>query len=873
MKKIILILTLAIIKFNLIAQQSDNLSKSLSKANFVFDGIIESVEFYAGDKNGNKLPKSSIVWENGAGYYHNADGSDARGYSLAKIKLYKVLKGNELNQNEYAYILTTTEGLQVYYLQNGKDTTLNQMNFSTSHNGDFVIMPSMVNFRMIFFSDKNSNNQFKVQNNSNVLYYNSNYTADNVDKNQEFISNNDTRFYSSEELNKFLGTVSGLNLNAQPKFKISQKKNEDVNEKNQILNKDFNYNNNLKNYNKWLENSNPNNFPKAKTNSALATDLNLQIANQRIIGPVATPSLQFDILVSSNVATSYFDNCLIRIAYNTAVFGSSVVANNKISVVRATPYNTLTYIDPQVNLIDQTNNTIGMPFGTEFTASSWNRPLVTITPSLMLTVSMAIANCTLNANVTYTDVTFTDLFSRYTITASANPSVAIGYASTAYSGNISNPPCVPIITSFNNNVPAGVNQVLTIVGKNFGVGRGSNGALIFKNADKGTTYPPQVGPNKSGVQQYDIIRWTHDTIKIKMPGTMDSTISERVAPGSGKFMVYNRYNYNKESSTPLTIDYCVTQYPDGGILYPYRKVGLKLAALNNNGYKVQINQNIITALTSQTGAKPAIKKALRAWTCATGINWFTGNDTTASIGNSNLCIIDTGNIAPALMKTSPTVRSCTTSLGIPVFYLKSFNIRIRLTPTFGPWNMDTINAIPSGQYDFYSAISHELGHAHGVSHINDSLVDLMWYQGYPNGYTALGRKLVKYSPGAVSAGNYVSDSLVGALTCAANHFTVLAQNCEDAIGIKKNYNDFFYVTVSPNPSTTFESLKIKFNLNSRNNVSINLFDITGKSIYNEDLLAIKDEEHLFMPKNIESGIYLLTISIEGKKQSYKIIKQ
>ena len=878
MKKIILNIFLILFSVSLFSQEEvipvETYIKNLSTNNYAFEGVIESIEFYAGDKQGNKLPNSSLIWENGSGYFHNTDGSDARGYSLAKIKLYKTYKGTDLSNQDYLYILTSTEGLQVYYTQMGKDTILNQMNFNNPHDNSFVIMPAMKNYRIIFFGNKNAKGQFTIKDNNSVIYYNSTYnpnaeSSSNPNK-QEFASLNFKRFYSEIELKDFLTSIGGINVNAKANYNLEKKSAVQTEKKIENI-KPINYEVNLKNYNTWLKNNKPREkSTNNKSSNTLANDLNLQIANPRIVGAVATPSLEFDILASANTGSTYFDNCLIRIMYNTTAFGSSVVANSNISVTRATPYNTLTYIDPQINVIDQTNNTIGLPFGTEFSAGSWNRPSLPTTPTLLLTVKIKIQSCSQFANINFTDVNFTDLFSRFALTATAHPSVAVGYDNTYYTGTITDKTCEPKITSFNNNVPAGVNQVLTITGKYFGNSKAS-GTVIFKNADKGTTYPPQVGPYKSGVQQYDVIRWTHDTIKIKMPGTIDSTIADKVVPGSGKFQVYNKYNSSTESTTPIIIDYAVTQFPDGGLTYPYRKVGLKLAGLNGgNGYKVQINQNIITGIPN---SKPAIKKAMRAWTCATGVNWFLGNDTTVGIGvNSNLCIVDTGNFS-ALMKTLPTVRSCTTISGVPVFYLKSFNIKIKLSPNLGPWNTDTASAIPSGQYDFYSGISHEFGHAHGVAHINDSLVDLMWWQGYSTGYTALGRKLVKYSPGAVSAGNYVSDSLVGGLTCATNHFTVLAQNCEDAIGVKKNYGDLFNITVSPNPSSTNEGLNIKFNLTQQQNINIALYDITGKLISTSNLVGIKDDEYLFSNNNLEAGIYLLQISIGIKKQSYKIVKQ
>jgi spore coat protein U-like protein len=74
----------------------------------------------------------------------------------------------------------------------------------------------------------------------------------------------------------------------------------------------------------------------------------------------------------------------MRIKYNTSAFGSSVVANGNIQITRATPFNTISYNDPQVDVIDQTSNTIGLPFGSNYSATTWARQQSTSTPIVML---------------------------------------------------------------------------------------------------------------------------------------------------------------------------------------------------------------------------------------------------------------------------------------------------------------------------------------------------------------------------------------------------------------------------------------------------------------------------------------------------------
>ncbi len=226
MKKKLLILILVI--FELFVQaQTDfrQIASKLSSSNYVFEGIVESIEFFAGDKQANKLPASSVKWENGGGYFYNADGSEAKGYSVAKIKLYKVYKGADLTNSQYAYILSSTDGLQVFLTTNGKDTIINHMNFAASHDENFLITPSMKNFRMIFFANKNTQGNFVVLNKTSVVYFNSSYSekaTNDIDK--ILASIEDVNLNSYTELNQFLGSISGINVNAKEKFEIGEKK-------------------------------------------------------------------------------------------------------------------------------------------------------------------------------------------------------------------------------------------------------------------------------------------------------------------------------------------------------------------------------------------------------------------------------------------------------------------------------------------------------------------------------------------------------------------------------------------------------------------------------------------------------------------------
>src|SRR5690554_4347279 len=95
---------------------------------------------------------------------------------------------------------------------------------------------------------------------------------------------------------------------------------------------------------------------------------------------------EFDILASDNSGV-YFDNLLIRLAYNTNSFGGNLVANGNVKITKGANFNSNTYIDPDVNVIDETNAVLGIPFGTDFNTATLNRTLLSSIPQQLLHVS------------------------------------------------------------------------------------------------------------------------------------------------------------------------------------------------------------------------------------------------------------------------------------------------------------------------------------------------------------------------------------------------------------------------------------------------------------------------------------------------------
>jgi hypothetical protein len=95
----------------------------LTKISTVVEGEVIDIEYFAGDEDGNRMPESSIVWdEQGYGYYTLSNGHKAPGYTLATVQVCQVYKGS--TTLETIQVLSKPTGFVVYkmpYLD--RDTT------------------------------------------------------------------------------------------------------------------------------------------------------------------------------------------------------------------------------------------------------------------------------------------------------------------------------------------------------------------------------------------------------------------------------------------------------------------------------------------------------------------------------------------------------------------------------------------------------------------------------------------------------------------------------------------------------------------------------------------------------------------------------
>ncbi|HKP10667.1 MAG TPA: matrixin family metalloprotease, partial [Blastocatellia bacterium] len=249
----------------------------------------------------------------------------------------------------------------------------------------------------------------------------------------------------------------------------------------------------------------------------------------------------------------------------------------------------------------------------------------------------------------------------------------------------------PVINALSPNpITAGTDAVLTITGSNFGATRGA-GFVEFKNADNG-------GATFTQPLATDYVSWSDTQIQVRVP-TLPAPA------GTGVIRVTNNNGETGTSTQTLTVSYAITNVSFNGAKIPF--------LINDDGaggYTFQFN----TAFSANAPAAAAFLRAMNTWTCATGINWKRGADTTVNVNandNVNVVAFDTSAPLPAgvIGRAFTFYTSCDgvnwAVNEMDVLFDDATNWQ------YGP-------GLPaSGQADFETVALHELGHAHQLSHV------------------------------------------------------------------------------------------------------------------------------------------------------------
>ncbi|MEL6651890.1 MAG: matrixin family metalloprotease, partial [Bacteroidota bacterium] len=266
--------------------------------------------------------------------------------------------------------------------------------------------------------------------------------------------------------------------------------------------------------------------------------------------------------------------------------------------------------------------------------------------------------------------------------------------------------------TFTNITPgsatAGTDSVITITGNNFNAyDGGTNSIVYFSNANDG-------GGSLIAATNYHVVSWNNTTIEVRVPS----------GACTGQIAVQNSTSETGLSGgITLTVTYNLSNVSFGG-----NAIRPQLRDANGTGgydmvYSTNTADNGIDFSTS-SGVAP-FNRALSTWNCESLLNVETTGATTTSntvaAGTAPNIIMFDNDVAPLASGTLGVCYSGYSSCdGGLTWYIFGFDIVFKRSGTDGiNWNFGPV-ATTGGNYDFESVALHEIGHAHGIGHINDA---------------------------------------------------------------------------------------------------------------------------------------------------------
>lgn len=484
-------------------------------------------------------------------------------------------------------------------------------------------------------------------------------------------------------------------------------------------------------------------------------EVSYEMTNMAITG-TEPRYLEFDINIHDDQGSKYLYYGGVHIVYDPLVFGTQIGQTVNCEVTNGT--------------LIADGNCYGLSYPSDLNANSFYafaypafqsncKALVPTTPVQLFHVKMRILDC-VSSTISLADTAYFDF----------GPSVVLYYST--YSGSPDDPEfteyasaqheqtevveeCGPAITSFSpTTVAGGIQQILEIHGRGFGEVRGT-GSVFFKNANDGGA--TEVYCDAS---DFTVDGWSDDLIRLFVPSSDTAIVGDSLIPrspaGSGIFRVVTNEGLSLESPTELSIRYSVSS---DHLTYPKTPVRLATRSVFDGQFKFHVDSSV--AAYDDGAFLPVIKKALREWTCLTGIGWELVEDSVYQVlpnaEADSLCVIrfgDLGDIDLPFAKIAETSRyafPCSDRL-----YTAETDLVVNDDPDI-LWFIDTIpeNPIPEGAVDLFHILLHELGHAHNLKHVN-APEQIMWFA--DNTFEGF-RKIQLYAdPSAYEGGNWVIDA-------------------------------------------------------------------------------------------------------------------
>ncbi|WP_194528904.1 T9SS type A sorting domain-containing protein [Zobellia roscoffensis] len=248
----------------------------------------------------------------------------------------------------------------------------------------------------------------------------------------------------------------------------------------------------------------------------------------------------------------------------------------------------------------------------------------------------------------------------------------------------------------NFEIHAGVGNLLTITGADFG---NEQGSVLFPDANSGgNTY---IAALPSQVKQ-----WSNDKIELEVPYRA-GTGAVRIDKANGESLI-------SEESLLIGYDHINIEYTTNVTTNAYET---QLTSDNGvGGYNFQY----ITDFSKNSGATQAFDKLIETWSCATGVNFKIGEVTTVdedAADGINVVRFDNGDelSGNTLAYARSRYQGCFQE-GTIKWFVSEIEVVVN-----DDYNWYYGDGLPSNQqFDFETVMLHEIGHAHQLGHVINS---------------------------------------------------------------------------------------------------------------------------------------------------------
>lgn len=566
---------------------------------------------------------------------------------------------------------------------------------------------------------------------------------------------------------------------------------------------------------------------------------------------------------------------MLYIDYNSAAFGTNIVAAGGVTVQRGELMNPIFQYENPVaqDILGISNHTLGIIAAQNQDATELH--FLDAVSKQLVHVKMKITDCNALPQLYFDQLDISLVGTLYFIVQNPNNDINQGFSQIIATDQENTALCGLSVSSIlPSTVNAGKGDVVTVQGSGFGI----SGTVQMKNADDG-------GLTWVTLDDYDIVSWTDTEIKIKVPSTLPLTTNTnlRKTVGTGPIRITTG-GETVETNQVLTVYYAWKNYQindnnttiKGNGLHAGRELVYDADMINQHyGYKLIPNVNF-----TNTDARDVLAKAMNRWTCESNIRWRFADGESTNIANAqdDLSTIRMGTTSTSniLGETQVFIVRCGGGGGSEIGYVRSFDIVISDAHPFF-YDATGLEDTPAGFNDYYSMILHELGHAHLLEHIIDPH-DLMYWSLMPNNIEVSSEdRKIDFSQSNIDAAHAIMDESVQTsfgfcTTQDEAHESLVLSDCESANSLTENHFGLPHnLKIIPNPA--MDKVDVHFYLKSNHNISLSIHSVQGRLMIRSESIKGQtgDNKVSFDISDLKKGIYFIVLQTQGHGFTSKLV--